>query len=87
MLHRRQVLAVALVLVTVVVLTVALYWYNSLLSPRKPAWLELGSSMVYEQAFACSGHHETKNMSWEIVRLEDNIVNVHLISHGVDTSS
>lgn len=87
MLHRRQVLAVALVLVAISVLTVALYWYNSLLSPRKPPWLELGSFMVYEQVLTWSDHHETRNMSWEIVRLEDDIVNVHLISHGVDTSS
>ena len=87
MLHRSQVLVVTLVLVAVSVLTVAIYWYSNLRSLKKPAWLGLGSFMVYEQAFAWTDHHEAENMTWEIVKLEDDIVNVHLISHGVDTSS
>jgi len=87
MLHRQQVLAVTLVLVAVSVLTVAIYWYSNLRSFKKPAWLELGSFMVYEQAFAWADHQQAENMTWVITKLEDDTANVHLISHGVDTSS
>ncbi len=87
MLHRQQVLAATLVLVAVSVLTVAIYWYSNLRSLKKPAWLELDSFMVYEQAFAWADHQQAENMIWVIAKLEDDTANVHLISHGVDTSS
>ena len=87
MLHRQQVLAVALVLVAVSVLAVAIYWYGDLRSLKKPAWLELGSFVVYEQAIAWADHQQVENMSWVVAKLEDDTAIVHLISHGVDTSS
>jgi len=43
--------------------------------------------MVYEQAFAWADHQQAENMTWVITKLEDDTANVHLISHGVDTSS
>jgi hypothetical protein len=87
MLHRRQVLAVTLMLVAVSVLTVTIYWYSNLRSLKKPAWLELDSFMVYEQAIAWADHQQVENMTWVVTKLEDDTANVHLISHGVDTSS
>ncbi|MCW3993246.1 MAG: hypothetical protein NWE85_01605 [Candidatus Bathyarchaeota archaeon] len=87
MLFRRQVLAVTLMLIAVSVLTVAIYWYSNLRSLKKPAWLELGSFMVYEQAIAWADHQQVENMTWVVTKLEDDTANVHLISHGVDTSS
>ncbi len=87
MLLRRRILAVALVLVAVSVLAVSIFWYSSLWSPRKPAWLELDSFMVYEQSIAWADHQQVENMSWKITKLEGNTANVNLVSHGVDTSS
>jgi len=87
MFPRQRVLAVALVLVVVSVLTVAIYWHSSLRSLDKPAWLELGSFMVYEQVIAWEGHQQVENMTWLIAKLEDETANVHLVSHGIDTSS
>ena len=87
MLRRQQVLVVALVLVAVSVLTVAIYWYGNLQSPKKPTWLELNSFMVYEQVFAWTDQQQAENMTWVIAKLESDTANVHLISHGVDTSS
>lgn len=87
MLLRWQVLAVTLVLIAVSVLTAAVYWYNNLGSLEKPAWLELDSFMVYEQAIAWADNQQVENMTWVITKLEDDTTNVHLVSHGVDTSS
>lgn len=86
MLLRWQVLAVTL-LIAVSVLTVAIYWYSDLRSLKKPTWLELDSFMVYEQAITWADHQQFENMIWEITKLEDDTAIVHLISHGVDTSS
>lgn len=83
----RQVLAVTLMLIAVSVLTVAIYWYSNLRSLKKPAWLELDSFMVYEQAITWADHQQVENMTWRITKLEDDTANVYLISHGVDTSS
>ena len=87
LLLKRQVLAVTLMLVAVSALTVAIYLYSNSRSLKKPTWLELDSSMVYEQAIAWAGHQQVENMTWVITKLEDDTANVHLISHGVDTSS
>ncbi len=76
-----------MVLVTVSVLAVSIFWYSNLWSPRKPAWLELDSFMVYEQAITWADHQQVENMSWKITKLEGNTANVNLVSHGVDTSS
>ena len=74
-------------LVAVLVLAASIFWYSDLWSPRKPAWLQLDSFMVYEQAIAWSDHQQVENMSWKITKLEDNTANLNLVSHGVDTSS
>lgn len=87
MMFRRQVLTVTLILITVSVLTVAIYWYSNLRSLKKPSWLELDSFMVYEQVITWADHQQVENMTWRITKLEDDTANVHLISHGVDTSS
>lgn len=87
MLHRQQALAATLVLVAVSVLTAAIYWYSNLRSLKKPAWLESDSFMVYEQAITWADQQQVENMTWVIIKLEDDTAIVHLISHGVDTSS
>lgn len=87
MLLRWQILAVTLLLIAVSALTVAIYWYGNLRALKKPAWLELDSFMVYEQAIAWADHQQVENMTWGITKLEDDTANVNLISHGVDTSS
>ncbi|MGB9135154.1 MAG: hypothetical protein WCC63_06195 [Candidatus Bathyarchaeia archaeon] len=80
-------MAVTLLLIAVSALTVAIYWYGNLRALKKPAWLELDSFMVYEQAIAWADHQQVENMTWGITKLEDDTANVNLISHGVDTSS
>ena len=87
MLLKRQVLAVTLMLIAISVLTIAIYWYSNSRSLEKPAWLELGSFMVYEQVIAWADHQEVENMTWVITKLEGDTANVHLVSHGVNTSS
>ena len=87
MLLRRQVLAVTLMFIAVSVLAVAIYWYSNLRSLEKPAWLELDSFMVYEQAIAWADNQQVENMTWVVTKFEDDTANVHLVSHGVDTSS
>ncbi len=87
MLLRRRKMAITLVFVVVSVLGAAIFWYGNLWSPRKPAWLELDSFMVYEQAIAWADHQQVENMSWKITKLEGNTANLNLVSHGIDTSS
>jgi len=45
------------------------------------------SFMVYEQAITWADNQQVENMTWSITKLEGNVANIHLASHGVDTSS
>lgn len=87
MLPRRWILAVTFVFIAALVLAAAFYWYNNLSSMEKPAWLELGSFMVYEQTIVWADHQQVENLTWRITKLEGVIADMNLVSHGIDTSS
>jgi len=52
----------------------------------KSSWLKAGAYMTYEQLFVWSMHNETDYMTWNITRLEDDIADLHLISHGINVT-
>jgi hypothetical protein len=55
--------------------------------PVKPFWLRSDSYMVYEQFFEWASGNMTERMQWNVTGIRDDLVDLSLLSHGVDTSS
>jgi hypothetical protein len=87
MVMNRKMVLLIVALIILVSLTVGVYLLTQVREATKPSWLKVGAFVTYEQFFVWTGNNATEYMTWNITRLENNSADLHLISHGVDTSS
>jgi hypothetical protein len=84
--NRKLLLSIAAVSIIGVSLPLGAYLYLRSQVAAKPSWLRSGMFMTYEQFFVWTGHNQTENMTWNVVGLRDDFVDVHLVSHGADAT-
>lgn len=85
--NRKIALLIAVSLIIIVSSTVGVYLLTRVREPTKPSWLKADIFVTYEQFFTWTENNATEYMTWNITRLENDSAYLHLISHGVDTSS
>lgn len=71
----------------VLFLTVGMYYYVQMQHLVQPVWLRSDSYTVYEQLFEWGSENTIKRMQWNVTALRDDLVDLSLLSHGVDMSS
>jgi len=84
--NRKTVLIIAVSAIIILSSAVGVYFLTRKFEATGPSWLRAGAFVTYEQFFEWTGNNATEYMTWNISALENGSVNVHLISHGVDTS-
>lgn len=82
----RTALLITLMLTSIIVLTAMVYFLAQPSRLDRPSWFELGSQVTFEQVFTWDEHYETKYMTWELTSLDNNSVNLHLVSNGLSVS-
>jgi len=66
---------------------IGVYYYRQPIVLPKAYSLAVEDYMVYEQFFNWDGHNETKQMTWNVTQLENDVADLHLVSHGVNVTS
>lgn len=84
--NKKTVLLIAVSAIIILSSTVGVYLLTRKFEATKPSWLKAGAFVTYEQFFEWTGNNATEYMTWNITTLENDSANLHLISHGVDTS-
>jgi len=84
--NRRRLLLICLLLISVLCVTIAVYYVTQSREKAKPYWLASGSYVTYEQVFMWNNQNETEYMTWNVTKLGDNTADLYLVSHGVNVT-
>ena len=84
--NRRRLLLICLLLISVLCVTIAVYYIAQSPEKAKPYWLASGSYMTYEQVFMWNNQNETEYMTWNVTELRDDTADLYLVSHGVNVT-
>jgi len=84
--NRKTLILTAMSLIIIVSLAMGTYVLILLKAAPRPSWMKVGAYMTYEQFFTWAGQNETELMTWSLTRLQDDLVDLRLVSHGVDVN-
>ncbi len=80
-------MTIAALLVFLICLSFGVYYYLQLQDMVKPSWLALGAYVEYAQIFQWDENNATEYMTWNLTKVSDASIDVHLFSHGVNVTS
>jgi hypothetical protein len=82
--NKKRLLEIAALLVFLICLSFGVYYYLQLQDMVKPSWFALGAYVKYAQIFQWGENNATEYMTWNLTKVSDDSMDMHLFSHGVN---
>jgi hypothetical protein len=85
--NKKRLLTIAALLVFLICLSFGVYYYLQLQDMVKPSWFALGAYVKYAQIFHWDENNATEYMTWNLTKVGDTSIDVHISSHGVNVTN
>ncbi|UCE96273.1 MAG: hypothetical protein JSV51_01290 [Candidatus Bathyarchaeota archaeon] len=82
--RRRRVGIVGGGLLIIILIILSVYFHEFLREDIDESWLKPGSYVIYEQFFVWDENSEVDYMAWNVTKLWNGFIDLHLRSHGVN---